>query len=370
MSVDPQYPSVDPIRHNSSVNGNTYSDDSMCIHMKLTFNKAPQNASRPPGIISTMRARIRLKHMSFFTEKAYIYWVRSLFKFYTGIRPRDLKEFHVVGYLNYLASEKKVGASTQNQALNAIVFLFREVLKMEPEEFKDITWAKQPRRLPVVLSIDEIKSVLKNLSGVQWLIGCLLYGTGMRLTEALRLRVKDVDFQRNMILVRDAKGQKDRVVQLPQFLKPHIHAQLQIAKDYHDTDLRDGFGKVSLPYALQRKCPNADKQWIWQYVFPSIKRSIDPHSKETKRHHLYHSIMEDALRAATKKSRIQKRVTCHTFRHSYATHLLDRGIDIRTIQVLLGHNDIKTTLVYTHVTADKRVGTKSPLDSIAYDLQK
>ena len=192
----------------------------------------------------------------------------------------------------------------------------------------------------------------------------------MRLTEALRLRVKDIDLQRNMILVRDAKGQKDRVVQLPHFLKEPLIVQLKTTKAYHEFDLRDGYGKASLSYALQRKYPNSDTQWIWQYVFPSVKRSTDPLTGLIKRHHLYHSIMEDSVRLAVKKSGIQKRVVCHTFRHSYATHLLDSGTDIRTVQVLLGHNDVKTTMIYTHVTAEKGVGTKSPLDSIASDIRK
>lgn len=337
--------------------------------MKLTEKSTSTNVSKRPGVLGTMRSRMRLKHMSSFTEKAYIYWVRSFLTFHKGISPRELNNSHIVEYLSHLASERNVSASTQNQALNAIVFLFKEVITKDVGKCSGIIWAKKPKHIPVVLSIDEIKSVLKNLKGVQWLIGCLLYGTGMRLTEALRLRVKDVDFQRNMILVRDAKGQKDRVVQLPQFLKQYLQEQLKVTKKYHELDLRNGCGKVSLPFALQRKYPNAEKQWLWQYLFPSVKRSIDPISKEIKRHHLYHSIMEDAVRLAVQKSGIHKRVTCHTFRHSYATHLLDSGVDIRTVQVLLGHNDVKTTMIYTHVTLEKGVGAKSPLDSIAHDIQ-
>lgn len=231
-----------------------------------------------------------------------------------------------------------------------------------------IVWARKPRRLPVVLSVVEIKAILGQLKGVQWLIACLLYGSGLRLTEALRLRVKDIDFERKMILVRDSKGQKDRVVQLPQFLRQPLQTQMQQAKSYHNHDLEAGFGRVSLPHAWQKKYPNADKEWIWQYVFPSIKRSVDPRSGAIKRHHLYHSIMEDSVRRAVRNAGIHKRVTCHTFRHSYATHLLDSGIDIRTVQTLLGHNDLKTTMIYTHVTAEKGIGTKSPLDVLAEDL--
>lgn len=306
-----------------------------------------------------------MRHMSLFTEKTYIYWVRCFFKFHANMASKDLESVHIVEYLSYLASHRHVAASTQNQALNALVFLFKEVLQRNLKDFQGITWAKKSTRLPVVLSIEEVKAVLCHMVGIQWLIACLLYGTGMRLTEALRLRVKDIDFQRNMILVRDAKGQKDRVVQLPHVLHEPLQKQLLKAKRYHNIDLAEGFGRVSLPYALQRKYPQADTQWVWQYVFPSVRRSKDPLSGQIKRHHLYHSIMEDSVRQAVKKSGLQKRVTCHTFRHSYATHLLDSGTDIRTVQVLLGHNDVKTTMLYTHVTADKGVGTKSPLDTIA-----
>lgn len=323
---------------------------------------------KPLGVLGVMRSHMRMKHMSRFTEKAYAHWVRCFLIFHKEIKPRLLEANHIVEYLTFLASERNVSASTQNQALNAIVFLFKVVLEKDIGDLSNFVRAKRKKCLPVVLSVREVKEVLNNLTGVQRLIGCLLYGTGMRLTEALRLRVKDIDFQRNMILVRDAKGFKDRVVQLPRFLKAHLQEQLKTTEKYHELDLKQHHGKVSLPYALQRKYPNADKEWIWQYVFPSIKRSRDPISGEIKRHHLYHSIMEDSLRIAVKKAGIQKKVSCHTFRHSYATHLLESGTDIRTVQVLLGHNDVKITMIYTHVTEAKGVGTKSPLDSIAEDL--
>ena len=338
--------------------------------MSMKTNKVPSSLPSTPGVLGTMRTRMRVKHMSLFTEKTYIHWVRSFLKFNSSTRPRDLNETHIVHYLSYIAQKRNVAASTQNQALNAVIFLFKYVLEKNVSALHGIVWARKSKHLPAVLSIDEVKSVLSNLTGIQWLIGCLLYGTGMRLTEALRIRVKDIDFQRNMILVRDAKGHKDRVVQLPVFLKIPISEQLIVSKKYHELDLANGFGKVSLPYALQRKYPNADKEWIWQYVFPSVKRSMDPLSGQVKRHHLYHSIMEDAVRFAVKKAGINKRVTCHTFRHSYATHLLDNGVDIRTVQVLLGHNNVKTTMIYTHVTADKGIGTKSPLDVIACEIKK
>ena len=319
---------------------------------------------KAPGVLAAMRTAMRLKHMSFITEKSYVGWVRRFLFFHSGKNPRELAGNDITEFLSFLAVKEKVSASTQNQALCAIVFLFKEVLSKEIGNLGATLWAKKPKFLPVVLSTYEIRVILSNLSGVQKIIGCLLYGTGMRLAEALRLRVKDIDFQRNMIIVRDAKGQKDRVVQLPQILKKSLVKQLALTRKFHQLDLKNGFGKVSLPYALQRKYPNADKQWVWQYVFPSSKRSVDPHSGEIKRHHLYNSIMEESVRRAVKKAGVRKRVTCHTFRHSYATHLLDSGTDIRTVQTLLGHNDLKTTMIYTHVTLEKGVGTKSPLDAL------
>lgn len=270
----------------------------------------------------------------------------------------------ITEFLSHLASDKKVSASTQNQALNAIVFLYKRVYERDPGEFKNLVWAKQSKHLPVVLSVSETKEVLKNLRGVQAVIGRLLYGTGMRLTEALKLRVKDIDFDRNMILVRDAKGNKDRVVPLPQSLKIPLRQQLEKSRAIHDYDLKQGYGRTSLPFALEKKYPNASAEWRWQYVFPSTKRSKDPRTDRVGRHHLYNSIMEDAVRRATKAAGVSKRVTCHTFRHSFATHLLDSGTDIRTVQTLLGHNDLKTTMIYTHVTEEKGVGTKSPLDRL------
>jgi len=224
--------------------------------------------------------------------------------------------------------------------------------------------------IPEVLTIDEVKAVLNNLKGTQRLIGCLLYGTGMRLTEALKLRVKDIDFERNLIVVRQSKGNKDRVVPLPTFLKSPLQRQLERAKTLHDKDLADGFGRTNLPNALSRKYPNANAEWRWQYVFPSYKRSVDPMTGKIGRWHLYPTIMQKSVSAAVKRTKIVKKVSCHTFRHSFATHLLESGTDIRTVQVLLGHNDVKTTMIYTHVTRDKGVGTISPLDRFADALQR
>jgi integron integrase len=307
---------------------------------------------------------MRLAHMSLFTEKSYIAWCRRFVAFHDGKHPRDMGTKEITAFLTHLAADRNVAASTQNQALNALVFLYREVLELDPGLFEGVQWAKKPIFLPVVLSINEVAAILSSMSGVQKLIAALLYGTGMRLSEALRLRVKDIDFERNLIVVRDTKGAKDRSLPLPASVRAPLQGQLQKAYAFHQHDLAEGLGRVELPHALAKKYPNANAEWKWQYVFPSHKRSIDPRTGRTGRWHLYPNIMQDAVSAAVRKNGIQKKVTCHTFRHSFATHLLDSGTDIRTVQVLLGHSDVKTTMIYTHVTVEKGVGTKSPLDRI------
>lgn len=323
---------------------------------------------KQPGVFAAMRARMRVLHMSLSTEKSYIAWTRRFLTYHRNRRPREMRPADVEVFLSYLAVERHVAAATQNQALNAIVFFFREVLQQDLGSLRQIVWAKKPRFLPVVMSKQEVTIILKNLKGVQKTIALLLYGSGLRLTEALRLRIKDIDFSRRIILVRDSKGQKDRVVPLPRSIEQILRKQIEVAHRIHTNDLAAGFGAVSLPYALARKYPSAEKSWPWQYVFPSVKRSEDPISGQIKRHHLYPNIMEYALRTAAKRSELAKRITCHTFRHSFATHLLDEGVDIRTVQTLLGHNDLKTTMIYTHVTEEKGVGTKSPLDTLTMGL--
>lgn len=332
------------------------------------ITKLPNPDARRPGLFEVMRSKLRMAHMSRFTERTYIGWVRRYIHFHKGRHPREMSAKEITEFLSFLAVKKNVAASTQNQALNAILYLYRKVLEKDPGLFENLIWAKRSKYLPAVLTIEEVKAVLSHLKGTQWLIGCLLYGTGMRLIECLRLRVKDLDFERNLILVRDAKGQKDRAVPFPQHVKDPLKRHLEKVKALHKKDILEGYGKVYLPFALETKYPNANTQWCWQYVFPSVKRSVDPRSGVIRRHHLYDSIMQEAVAKAVKDAGVAKKVNCHTFRHSFATHLLDSGVDIRTVQVLLGHNDLKTTMIYTHVTLEKGVGTKSPLDVIGKEL--
>lgn len=311
-----------------------------------------------------MRTVLRMKHLSYATEKSYIGWARRFLKFHLPKRPSALTGADIATYLSFLAEERGVSASTQNQALNSIVFLYRFVLVKEIGDVSSFLRAKKSKFLPTVLCVDEVSDLLSHLSGVKLLIASLLYGTGMRLIEALRLRIKDIDFQRSIIVIREAKGGKDRMVPLPQKIKDGLQRQIMEASAIHHMDLQAGFGEVSMPNALARKYPQAPKSILWQYIFPSVQRSKDPKSGKIKRHHLYPSIMEDAISSSTQKAQIHKKVSCHTLRHSFATHLLDSGVDIRTVQTLLGHKDVKTTMIYTHVTLDKGVGTKSPLDKL------
>ena len=282
----------------------------------------------------------------------------------------NISEQEIEEFLSYLAVQREVAPSTQSQALNAIVFLFRVVLEKDLGKFKNIRWSKRKQRIPEVFTRDEARKVLAAFKkgSQQKLIAHLLYGCGLRLTEALNLRIKDIDFGQRIIAIRDAKGGKDRTVPLPAILRKPLEFQIARSKRIHEWDLKRGYGKASLPYALLKKYPNSGTSPLWQYVFPSYKLSRDPRSGETKRHHLYDSIMEGALAAAVKKTGIDKRVTCHTFRHSYATHLLEGGKDIRTIQTLLGHSDVKTTMIYTHVAKGPAPQCESPLDILDQEL--
>ena len=329
-----------------------------------TNNPKPHNAR--PKLLEVVRQRIRLRHLSYTTEKSYLGWIHRFVRFHGKRHPKEMGEAEIVSFLSHLAIERNCSPATQNQALNALVFLFKHVLGRDLGAFKNIVWAKRKQRVPEVMTREEVRDVLKVLEGKRskWLIASLLYGCGLRLSEALRLRVKDVDFGQQIIVIRDAKGDKDRIVPLPKKLVTHLKEQLEHARQIHNHDIGLGFGRVSLPYALARKYPHADAEWIWQYVFPSTKRSVDPRSGSIKRHHLFDSYMEDAVKDAARRSGLTKRITCHTFRHSFATHLLENGKDIRLIQELLGHSDVKTTMIYTHVAKSPVPRVVSPFDEL------
>ena len=305
---------------------------------------------------------IKMKHYSIRTEKSYIYWMKKFYFFYNKKHPRDMGEKEITEFISFLANVENVSASTQNQALNALIFLYKEVLHRDNMQINNFIRAKTPERIPVVLSVEEVNKVLSNLKRGYWLIGNLLYGSGLRLMEALRLRVKDIDFAYKQILIRDAKGAKDRRTMIPEKLVTHLKRQIKKRKILHQEDLEDGQGYVFLPNAVTKKYPNANKQFNWQYIFPANRRVIYTKTQNEYRHHLHESAVQRAVKQAVRKAGITKEAGCHTLRHSFATHLLQNGYDIRTVQELLGHKDIRTTMIYTHVLNKGGLGVKSPLD--------
>ena len=320
------------------------------------------SADRGPSLVDRLRSRMRRLGMSIRTEEAYVGWVRR-FVLANGKRhPRAMGVREVEAFLTLLATRGQVAAATQNQALSALLFLYREVLGQELAWMEDIRRAKRPRRLPTVLTRDEVARVLSEMDGTTWLMAVLLYGSGLRLMECLRLRVKDIDFARREITVRQGKGGKDRRTMLPALGVEALLAQLAEARRVHERDLSTGRGEVWLPYALNRKYRAAAREWIWQYVFPASERSIDPRTGKERRHHLDETVLQRAVKAAVRRSGIDKPATCHTLRHSFATHLLEAGQDIRTVQELLGHKDVATTQIYTHVLNRGAGGVLSPLD--------
>jgi integron integrase len=318
-------------------------------------------ATQQPRLLDLVRAKIRYKHYSIRTELAYVDWARRYILFHGKQHPSSMGPREVEAFLTYLAVQLNVAASTQNQAKSALLFLYREVLGIELPWLDGVQSAKRSQRLPVVLTEDETAALLDRMSGTTGLIARLLYGAGMRLLEAARLRVKDLDFARLEILIRDGKGAKDRVTILPDPLVEPLNAQLAVAKALHDRDLLEGFGEVYLPYALGRKYPTAGREWMWQYLFPADRLSRDPRSDIRRRHHIDEQVVQRAMRVALRETRINKPATPHTLCHSFATHLLQAGYDIRTVQELLGHRDVQTTMIYTHVLNRGGRGVLSPL---------
>jgi integron integrase len=317
-----------------------------------------------PKLLDLVRHTIRLKHYSIRTEQAYADWIKRFILFHHKRHPAVMGASEVRTFLTHLAVERKVAGSTQRQALSALVFLYREVLHQDAGWFGEIAHAKTPERLPVVFTRAEARAVLAHLDGQHWLMTSLLYGAGLRLMECVRLRVKDVDFASQHILVRDGKGQKDRATMLPQALLEPLRQHLAKVKALHEQDVAQGFGDVYLPFALERKYTNAAHEWGWQYIFPSRKLSLDPRSGKQRRHHIDEKTLQQAVKQAIRAANIAKPGSCHTFRHSFATHLLEAGYDIRTVQELLGHKNVRTTMIYTHVLNRGAKGVRSPLDTI------
>jgi len=317
-----------------------------------------------PPILDHAHLVLRRKHYALRTEVSYLSWIRRFILFHGRRYPGDLDAADVAAFLTYLAVESHVAAATQNQALNAILFLYKYVLNQPLDQTIDAVRARRPRRLPTVLSRDEVVQLITCTATPYRLLVRLLYGSGLRLSECVRLRVKDVDFDQRQIIVRDGKGRKDRITMLPESLIQPLQLHLALARHLHQEDLAGGFGSVYLPEALDRKYPGASRQWIWQYVFPSRRISPDPRSGNLRRHHASRSALQKAVHVAADRAKIDKHVSCHTLRHSFATHLLESGYDIRTVQDLLGHKDVKTTMIYTHVLNRGGMAVGSPLDSV------
>jgi integron integrase len=319
---------------------------------------------RKPKLLDQVREAMRTRHYSLRTEKAYVQWIKRFIFFHKKRHPLEMSEAEVGQFLSALATESRVSASTQNQALNALLFLYREVLEKPLGYVNGVVRAKRPSRLPVVLTRQEIRTLLGCLDGTEWLMAMLLYGAGLRLMECLRLRVQEVDFFSNQLLVRAGKGNKDRVTVLPAATLEPLRQHLDRIKLQYQRDIEQGQGGASLPNALEKKYPNAPREWGWQFVFPASKLSIDPRSGKLRRHHLHESVLQKAVKEAYRQAGVSKHVGCHTFRHSFATHLLEDGYDIRTVQELLGHTDVRTTMIYTHVLNRGGRGVASPADRL------
>lgn len=317
-----------------------------------------------PRLLDQVRARCRVKHYSIRTEKTYCHWIKRHILFHNKKHPREMGKNEVEAFLSHLAVNGNVSPSTQNLALSAILFLYREVLEIQLPWLDNVIRARKSPRLPVVLTQQEVQRVLANMEGKYWLMASLMYGTGMRLMEVLRLRVKDIDFERHEVIVREGKGNKDRRTMLPVTLTESLKLQLEKVRQLHQQDMEQGADPVYLPYALEKKYPNAGREFGWQYIFPASKLSTDPITKKYRRHHLDAKALQRKIKQAVRNSGINKPASSHTFRHSFATHLLESGYDIRTVQELLGHKDVSTTMIYTHVLNKGGQAVNSPLDSL------
>lgn len=324
-------------------------------------NTTPPPEERSPKLLDQFRHELRFEHYALSTERAYVDWVYQFILFNTKRHPAEMGAAAIKRFLTYLAVERHVAASTQNQALCGLLYFYRKILKRKVDHV-DVVWAQRPKRMPEVFTPEEAMAVMSHLEGKYLMLGMLMYGASLRLIESLRLRVKDVDFAYKKITVRDGKGEKDRITLLPESVIEPLQKHLPEVKKQHEADLQAGFGTVEMPYALARKYPNADKEWKWKYVFPASKLSIDPRSGVKRRHHLDASAVQKAVHDAIRAANIHKHAGCHTFRHSFATHLLEAGYDIRIVQELLGHDDVETTQIYTHVQAKRLQNVRSPAD--------
>jgi integron integrase len=336
------------------------------IRVPLTLISPSLSVTLPvmptPKLLDQVRTVVRVKHFSLSTERAYVAWIRRFILFHKKRHPREMGEAEIRQFISHLAVQRQIAASTQTVALSALLFLYREVLKQELPYITNIERARKSQKLPVVFTRNEVQAILARLDGIPHLVASLLYGSGLRLMEAVRLRVKDLDFERHELTIRQGKGQKDRVTMLPSSTSGALRAQLEKVRVLHQADLKLGFGRVELPFALARKYPLAASEWGWQYVFPAAKRSRDPRSGSERRHHLLADYVQRAVKTAIGLAQLNRGGSCHSLRHSFATHLLEMGYDIRTVQELLGHKDVRTTMIYTHVLNRGGHGVRSPLD--------
>jgi len=316
-------------------------------------------------LLDELRSKIRARHLSHRTEQAYASWAERFIRFHRGRHPARMQAPEIDSFLTYLSVRRGVAASTHNQAASALLFLYREVLGIDVEWPGRVVRAHTPTRLPVVLTPTEVRTVIDRMQGTHRIIATLLYGSGMRLMECMCLRIKDIDFERREILIREGKGDRDRVTMLPDTVRPELGRHLQIVRRQHDQDLESGAGWVALPSALYRKYPYAGREWAWQWVFPATRIHHDENTGRRMRHHLHPSAVQRAVKEAVRRSGIAKHATCHTFRHSFATHLLEAGYDIRTVQELLGHRNVRSTMIYTHVLNRGGLGVRSPADSLS-----